>query len=686
MLVFLRSIILTILFLTAVLCFAQKEANIWHFGNKAGIDFNTSPPTALTNGKMNTLEGCASIADKNGQLLFYTNGETVWNKNHKEMPNGFGLSGHNSSAQSAIIVRLPGSLQIYYVFTVDGSSGKSKGYHYSIIDMSLDNGNGDVTDKNRVLVTPSSHEGVTAVKHSNDQDIWVLYRAPGKGLLAYLLTSGGLQKPIETKIGPDAFLESEPGRWIMKFSPDGKCAVTGCNSYWTLYKFDNTTGIFTDAITFTNKFKLNYAYEFSPNSQILYRNERYGITQYSLVRFEKSSILNSKTLIHKNGIGWNFGSLQLGPDLKIYISRHDRPALDVIHKPDRLGIACQYTFEDFHLQGGVTKHGLPGFVQSIFSRGITALNKCTGDSTEFSATIPTSLKYDSLKWFFGDNFSTELFSRSENPKYTFSSPGTYPVKLILYMPSGNDTIERSVNIVSLPHFTLREDTVLCEAHKLQLYPKDGQFIENTWWASGISTDTIITQPSLANYKFTATNDCGSHTDSVFITHLRPPNFELRSDTSICSNDGTNSIKLYPLQLGHYSSLVWSTNETTDTISISQPGTYVLTDSNVCGSHTREVTISVTNCKSILSMPNVFTPNNDGSNDLFLPIEIDQVQNTSISIFNRWGERVYESVNLNTGWDGTFNGKLLPHATYFWIITYESTSGEEETLNGTVDLR
>ena len=99
--------------------FSQNEGNIWYFGQNAGLDFNSGVPVALTDGQLNTLEGCASIADNNGDLLFYTDGSIVYNKNHTVMPNCFGLLGNSSSAQSAIIVKKPGSLTVYYLFTVD---------------------------------------------------------------------------------------------------------------------------------------------------------------------------------------------------------------------------------------------------------------------------------------------------------------------------------------------------------------------------------------------------------------------------------------------------------------------------------------------------------------------------------------------------------------------------------------
>jgi len=95
---------------------AQGEADNWYFGYNAGIKFPrdasgnvTGPPTALTDGALRTAEGCATISDRHGNLLFYTDGMKVYNRNHQEMPNGNGLTGHNSSAQSGVIIPKPGS-------------------------------------------------------------------------------------------------------------------------------------------------------------------------------------------------------------------------------------------------------------------------------------------------------------------------------------------------------------------------------------------------------------------------------------------------------------------------------------------------------------------------------------------------------------------------------------------------
>jgi hypothetical protein len=112
-------IVLLLLFLPVT--YAQNEASFWYFGRNAGLQFDadTGTVTALTNGRLNTLEGCTSISDIDGELLFYSDGRTVWNRNHDVMTNGFGLKGDESSTSSGLIVPKPQDPDFYYIFTVD---------------------------------------------------------------------------------------------------------------------------------------------------------------------------------------------------------------------------------------------------------------------------------------------------------------------------------------------------------------------------------------------------------------------------------------------------------------------------------------------------------------------------------------------------------------------------------------
>ena len=165
----------TLLFLSIANCkesFGQPENNYWFFGYKCGISFQTGVPTILPGSNLTATEGTAGISDSSGNLLFYTNGQKVMNKNHSEMPNGYGLFSTYTSTQAALIVKKPSSENLYYVFTSFGSSD-TVGFSYSIVDMNEDNGMGDVIIKNVKLKNQIS-EKLTAVKHCNKVDYWVL--------------------------------------------------------------------------------------------------------------------------------------------------------------------------------------------------------------------------------------------------------------------------------------------------------------------------------------------------------------------------------------------------------------------------------------------------------------------------------------------------------------------------------
>jgi hypothetical protein len=143
------SLLLFLLVISLSDLLAQKQNNVWYFGKKAGVDFNGIIPQPLPDGKMVASEACASIADKStGQLLFYTNGTDVWNRNHTLMPNGIGLAGNGSSSQGVVIVPDPGDDLKYYVFTTDAFENRfRKGLRYSMVDMRADSGRGDVIVK-----------------------------------------------------------------------------------------------------------------------------------------------------------------------------------------------------------------------------------------------------------------------------------------------------------------------------------------------------------------------------------------------------------------------------------------------------------------------------------------------------------------------------------------------------------
>src|SRR6188768_1083145 len=111
--------LLTLFVFCSLFCDAQKQGNMWFFGDHAGLDFSSGSPVFVSGQTVGMCEGTASLCDSSGALLFYTDGTQLWNGNQQPMPNGDSLLGHWSSSQSAIIIPLPGSSRFFYVFTTD---------------------------------------------------------------------------------------------------------------------------------------------------------------------------------------------------------------------------------------------------------------------------------------------------------------------------------------------------------------------------------------------------------------------------------------------------------------------------------------------------------------------------------------------------------------------------------------
>ncbi|MEY3451192.1 MAG: hypothetical protein RL711_1018 [Bacteroidota bacterium] len=450
-----KIIILCFLFFTSF-AFSQQEASNWYFGKNAGIKFHPDGSvTTLTDGQLNTFEGCASLSNSNGDLSFYTDGITIWNKNHQVMQNGTGLMGHPSSSQSATIVPKPGSTTLFYVFTLDWEINPN-GFRYSVIDITLDGGLGGVTNEKNILIYTPSDEKISIVKHKNGIDFWIVTHGWNSNTFySYLLTSSGLSSsPVASNAGVAVSGTKEVWGY-MKISPDGsKLAMahvfTGCE----LFDFDNATGVvFNPKILYTDLGA--YGVEFSPNSAVLYvSNFSYSpciIMQYDLT---SSPIKSIKLTDVVPGMA---SALQLGPNGKIYIAtRGDK--LGVINNPNSIGTGCDLQMGAVSLMGRDSNLGLPQFNSTFFYKtSFTAENLCMGSNTKF--TTSTNLtNIASATWDFGDGTtSTDI-----NPVHTYGLPGTYKVSLVVLSSVGTSTETQDVIISELPAATKPQDLFICD--------------------------------------------------------------------------------------------------------------------------------------------------------------------------------------------------------------------------------
>jgi len=526
---FTKKICLLFVFVFSVaMAFAQGEANIWYFGLNAGLDFNTGSPVALLDGQINSPEGSAVMSTADGQLLFYTDGVTVWNRNHVILLNGSNLLGERSSSQAALIVPKPGSSTIYYIFTTEASEESNFPFTiydhklaYSEVDMSLDGGLGGITAiKNIVLYFPSA-EKLTAIKHANNIDIWVIaHDAYTNKYLTYGITNSGVNHiPLVYEEGTipvfNINLNNFPSTiGCIKASPDGtKIAAAYTREHKIdVLNFNKATGALTFLYTIENLVQRAYGVEFSPNGKLLYATGSMppALWQFNITPTNLNEVLASAVSIPINRPYRPFG-MQVGPDKKIYISTLIN--ISCIQQPDNIGLQCDYNPNSIEFEGTTTTRvGLPNFFPYYFNPEITVAGMCLGDSTFFSAFY--GLLADSVHWNFGDlPSSASIQAEGIQTFHVYNQEGVYNVTALLFSGSNVDTINVTAFIISPPNINLGIDLTICPGDTIIL---NTGTVQPLIWQDGTNA-AIYPVSSPGVYYATVSNSCGTATDTVRVT-------------------------------------------------------------------------------------------------------------------------------------------------------------------------
>ena len=584
-----RQKLVTLIFIifSVIPVFSQKEANIWYFGEYAGLNFNSGVPTPLFDGQLSTAEGVATISDKNGNLLFYTEGTTIWNKNHNIMQNGTGLYGNSSATQSAIIVPQPGHENIYYIFTVDQmATGGTYGLCYSIVNIDLAGGQGEVILKNvNLLPSYNSTEKIAATKHSNGNDVWIISHGwKNNTFYAYLLTSNGLNtSPVISNVGmvheSNNGYDNHERAGYLKISPYGTFIACALYEYIAncpieMLNFDSNSGhVYSTAKHFTDEIPWAYGIEFSPDESKLYAcgpgTDAY-LFQYNINAGDGDAILSSKKLIASGG---GFGALQVGSDKKIYTARFGKSHLSVINNPDSSYLNCNYIENGCSLGGRLSTHGLPAFLQSFFTNFNAYSNTpiCEGDTLFLSADTIIGATYE---WTGPNNFHSTLIS-TYIPNPSLNSSGTYVVTATKNNFTYTDSVEVVIN--QLPFVYLGGDTTLCSGTELTLNASSSGNLSYLWQDGSSQSTYLVTEPGTYWVSVTNSNNCISR-DTITIQYS-DIKVNLGNDTTLCT--GTElTLNAYSLNAVSY---LWQDNSSQSTYRVTEPGTYwvSVTNSNGC---------------------------------------------------------------------------------------------------------
>jgi gliding motility-associated-like protein len=270
-----------------------------------------------------------------------------------------------------------------------------------------------------------------------------------------------------------------------------------------------------------------------------------------------------------------------------------------------------------------------------------ALNVCT-----FPVTFNSNVVADTYEWSNGGS----------EPIVSFAEPGTYT--LIAF--EGECSGSRQIQVNLIPHalVDLQDSIIVCELPATIVTNIGGA--EFYQWSNGDQTnEAIITEPGMYNV-FVTDNGCPS-SDEIFVSFLSLPEISLSKNYLILCDGEKEIVKA---TISNYDTYYWESEQENLEIVISTQGIETIYATNFCGTTEAEIEVIVEDCEHSLYIPNAFTPNEDGVNDLFEIVAVN-FKESELWIYNRLGELVYYTSDLNQKWNGSGQqGEYYAHPEVF----------------------
>ena len=556
----------------------DQRSNKWYFGNKAGIDFTTNK--ALSDGGMTAPEGCAIVCDRNGQTIFYTDGDKVYDRTNVVTANGTALGGSPSglSSQSSLIFPVPGDETLYYIFTTqafDDVDSKNE-VRYSLFDWKENNGKGDIVEKNVPLFAKAT-ERITA--NGN----WVIFHEYGNDVFrSYRITQAGIGSPVFSSVGSNHSQCEGSAEGYMRLGPNNTLAVPLSNggNFIELFHLNDTTGRIVKFSKDDANNRLNldesagtvYGVEFATSNKKglkLFATVNNGAAS-KLVEFAIDS-LSKSTLFTPKITSPNLGAIQTAPNGTIYVAVKDANSLAQINPGSDLTIKSTLEADAIPpLATGTTSLlGLPNFRQQqgngFGGPSLSVTGVCVGDSTRFTGQGTDSI----------DKYQWNVVSATTSTNFPFKDPtlqnpalflpaGDYVATLRVYNRCDLETtLTAKFTVFSQPARPSLGSNSLCKGAVTlgESLPTSGLTYS---WSTGETTRTIVVTQPLLNISVTITDLNGCTNSGAATVAESPVAFELSPDQTVCQNVELAPIKPFVFTTGY--AYDWTiTNESTGII-------------------------------------------------------------------------------------------------------------------------
>lgn len=664
--------------------YAQGENNVWVFGHRNGLRFDNNIPVFFESSTFG-IEGSAAVSDAAGNLLFYSNGRTIWNAAGVAMPNGSGLEGNGpatttvfgiqgSSNQGVAIVKSLAGPGQYYVFTLDAQEDYTPAYtgylRYSVVDMALNGGTGDVVAGQKDIVL-DEHMGelMTIVKGAGCYYWLISHRNNSATYRAFKLDAMGIHPAVSSTVGSTGGLGQQ-----MKVSFNGdrilyqNADIDGVE----IGTFDKATGMVSNVVAVSHGQALHgYGSCFSTDDHKIYIAGLNGIVQYDISGYPNAAAIAATRQVISTDY---YSQLRNGPDGKIYVASWNIPFIGTISSPGNTGMACNFNpaalaqpnWANFGLFGGTFfGHGLGSDVPVV-------------DVQEPASSVTDTLicQLDTFRLQAPEGFGDYLWNDHTHDAFLDVTESG------LYWVSGSNSCQQRVDSfhIRIVDFGagLGPDTLLCPGSEIRFdVGTDNAVYE---WQDGSREPSFHTAEA-GTYSVTVTKDACVRSDTVTVGMVQPFLDIVRSDSVLCFG----TVMQLRAETNPGAGYVWSDGSTDKNMMIDKGGTYGVTVTNACGTLSKSVTIPAQRCDCSLFVPNAFSPNGDGLNDVFTTQVACSPGNFILSIYNRFGQRVFVSALVGKGWDGSYNGQPAEAGVYFYDLSFYGPKGNRFEEKGAVTL-
>lgn len=299
-----------------------------------------------------------------------------------------------------------------------------------------------------------------------------------------------------------------------------------------------------------------------------------------------------------------------------------------------------------------------------------------------NCTLPTGVNNENagaVEWFF-ENGIPETSDEKMPGQICFTEPGLHTVRQTIFFGDCEESYEEIIAVLPVPQVEFQNEETLCPDETIT-FDASTENADTYLWNTGENTATLLAGTP-GTYSVTVSNAACSETASITVNLVNPDVYPivLPPDTSVCRQN--LPFILSPV-FNSGDTLVWQDGTARSDYSVTQSGNYTaVLNADGC-LFSAQTNVEVNDCSEKIYIPNVFSPNNDGINDLF-KIEGSNFTTIKMSIYDRWGNQIFESKIPGAAWNGESRSGAADPGIYLYVISYQNEiSGTTGVVSGDV---